>query len=539
MIEHKTTSKPVSTHQPCPDCPSTDAYTHYTDGHGFCFSCNTYFPPPKGSSGVYRTENYSNNCTFEYVPLRGILKSTLEFYDTKTKINSEGKPVSIGFRYPNGSFKIRDLAKKDFRTEDAPDGSSITKAGLFGRDKFSAGGGRSVTITEGELDALSLYQALGGYPVVSIQSSVFAGRDCALDRAWINSFEKIYLAFDGDEPGRRACDEVARLFDFNKVYAVRFTKRKDANAFVEAGESEELKRIWWNARKYQPETIVSTVSEFKDILSTPPKWGVPYPFKRLTEMTYGIRTGESVLITAQEKVGKTELLHFIEHKLLKECEDAVGAIYLEEPKQRHLQALAGIELKLPVHLPDCECTPQAVCDALEKVVRGDDRLHIYSHFGSDDPNVILDTIRFLVTARGCRYIILDHIGMVVSGLAGEDERKALDFLSTRLEMMVKELDFALILVSHVNDSGQTRGSRYISKVADTRIDITRDLTHPDPVVKRTWSISLAYSRFSGQSGSAGKIVYDPDTYSFSEDAEFAFAKVGANDNGPDSLRSAA
>ena len=48
--------------------------------------------------------------------------------------------------------------------------------------------------------------------------------------------------------------------------------------------------------------------------------------------------------------------------------------------------------------------------------------------------------------------------------------RALDYLSTRLEMMVKELNYALIIVSHVNDFGQTRGSRYISKISDIRID---------------------------------------------------------------------
>jgi len=42
-------------------------------------------------------------------------------------------------------------------------------------------------------------------------------------------------------------------------------------------------------------------------------------------------------------------------------------------------------------------------------------------------------------------------------------------------MMVKELDFALIVVSHVNDDGLTRGSRNISKIADIRLDLYRIL----------------------------------------------------------------
>jgi energy-coupling factor transporter ATP-binding protein EcfA2 len=57
-----------------------------------------------------------------------------------------------------------------------------------------------------------------------------------------------------------------------------------------------------------------------------------------------IRTGEVVLITAQEGVGKTEVMHTIQHHLLEGDDDAIGAIYLEESKQRLLQAMAGIEL---------------------------------------------------------------------------------------------------------------------------------------------------------------------------------------------------
>ena len=29
--------------RPCPKCPSSNAYKLYDDGHGFCFSCKTYF----------------------------------------------------------------------------------------------------------------------------------------------------------------------------------------------------------------------------------------------------------------------------------------------------------------------------------------------------------------------------------------------------------------------------------------------------------------------------------------------------------------
>lgn len=465
--------------------------------------------------------------TYEYLDYRGISKETFRFYEAKTKIDKEGKPIAIGFSWPNQSMKVRTLPK-GFHTI-----GDIAKGGCFGRNFFMAGSNRSVVITEGELDALSVYQVCR-VPAVSVRSSNTGKLDAAIDRQWLNSFERIYLCLDGDGPGRDAAREIAGLFDFNKVYQIKFPggSRKDANDYVRNGESEELAKLFLSAKRYLPEQVVSSWQEFDKILSEVPKSGVSYPWPTLNYMTYGIRTGESVLITAQKGVGKTEVMHSILYHLLRETKDAIGTIFLEEPKKRLLQAVAGIHLRRPVHLPDCGVADTQVSAAVHEAVQEDDRLHLYSHFGSDDPETILDTIRFLVSARGCRYILLDHITMVVSGLGGDNERRALDYLSTRLEMMVKELDFALIFVSHVNDDGLTRGSRNIFNIADMRIDLSRDVKSPDPIIRRTTHLMVSANRFCGRTGPAGDLLFDPVTYTLTEDFGFKAEekRQAANDN---------
>jgi hypothetical protein len=103
-------------------------------------------------------------------------------------------------------------------------------------------------------------------------------------------------------------------------------------------------------------------------------------------------------------------------------------------------------------------------------------------------------------------------------------------------MMVKELDFALIIVSHVNDIGQTRGSRYISKIADIRIDATRDVTHEDPVARNTTYLTVSKNRFSGSTGPAGRLIFNPVTYTFREELDYGKDQaptplwLSANDN---------
>lgn len=455
--------------------------------------------------------------TYEYIPHRGLHRKTLEFLDIKTKVDAEGKPIAVGFHHPSGAYQVRSLEDKKFWWESPP------KPGLFFRDKFSAGSHRDVVITEGAYDAASCYQTFG-CPVGSVQSASSAVADLSVDRSWVNSFERIFLAFDADAPGREALRNAARLFDYNKVLVLDFDRRKDANEYLQNDEASELLNIWKNAKKYLPETIVSSFDEFRKILSETPKQGLLYPLPTLNQLTYGMRRGESVLLTAQEGVGKSELMHTFLHNTLKETDDAVGAIFLEEPKGHLLRSLAGIEVRKPTHLPECGCSEDEVIGAIQSLCKVDDRLHVYSHFGSDDPDILLDTIRFLVTARNVVYVFLDHITMVVSGLAGEDERRALDYIATRLEMMVKELNFSLILVSHVNDFGQTRGSRYIGKIADIRIDASRDLMNADERVKNTTTLMIPKNRFCGKTGFAGSYLFDPYTRHFTE--------VAANDNTP-------
>lgn len=499
-------------HVACPSCPSSDAYVEYEDGHGWCFACSSYFNNNKKMDDI----EYS----YEYLPWRGITKQTMEHYECLTKIAPNGEPVAISFPYPNGAMKIRDLNAKEFRWK-YDTGQDPGKAGLFGRNRFAAGSHKYVTITEGEIDALSLYQVLKS-PVLSVRSAASSVGDCTVDRAYLNSFDRIYLAFDNDAAGKEATRAVAKLFNYDKIYHVKFSNRKDANEYLAAGEVDDLRNIWWNSKKYQPDTIISSFQAFEEILSTSPKYGVPYPFPSLNAMTYGIRTGETVLLTAQEKVGKTELMHHIEYQLLKETNDNVGAIFLEEPRQRHLQALAGIHLGRPVHLPDSGVPASEIISAAKEAIKSDDRLHIYTHFGSDDPETILDTVRFLTTSRACRYILFDHISMAISGNLGKDNRLAIDYLSTKLEMMVKELDFSLIMVSHVNDEGKTRDSRYPTKVADITINATRDLMSADPNVRNTVNISVPYNRYCGRTGPCCSLLYDQSTQKYTE--------VAANDN---------
>src|SRR5690606_11056887 len=97
-----------------------------------------------------------------------------------------------------------------------------------------------------------------------------------------------------------------------------------------------------------------------------------------------------------------------------------------------------------------------------------------SSFELEDETVFLDNIRFLATVANCDFIFLDHITWLATGLDQEDERRKLDRISQKLKLLAKELRICIVMVTHTNDDGRTRGSRNIETVTNTMIHLTRD-----------------------------------------------------------------
>src|SRR3546814_6950451 len=99
----------------------------------------------------------------------------------------------------------------------------INGATLVGRQLFPEGG-RSITVTEGYYDAMSAYQMTGyRYPNVGVMSASTAKKEIVQNFEYLNSFDKIILNFDNDEPGRKAAKDCAILFEPGKVRSEEHT----------------------------------------------------------------------------------------------------------------------------------------------------------------------------------------------------------------------------------------------------------------------------------------------------------------------------
>lgn len=494
--------------QPCPCGRSSDAYEPYPNG-GYCFSCSKKF---RGGVEIEHENKADKNRSFQVLPYRGHSVESLRRYGVVLEVEDD-QITKARYTYPSGWHKYRLLSEKKFFSE----GQVVPE--LFGMDKFSAGSSKAITVTEGEEDAIAVYELLGSkWPSVSIRGSSSAKADCTAAFEYLNSFEQIYLCFDEDEAGQRAVEAVSSLFPFNKIFVVHKTLFKDANDYLIKGAHDEYRRVWYNAKRNVPTNIISSFNEVAAILDKPEKTRIAtFPFEGLQKATLGIRTGETYLFKAPEGIGKTEFFGAIEHHVLKTTDINIAIIHLEDPEKRMIQRIANYELQMPVHLKDLyDVSNREVLDAYTSAVKRDNRLHIYTSLENEDYDAVLNRLRFMVASCECKIVFLDHISRLVSGNLTDDERRTLDAISTRLSQLAQELDFALIMVSHVNDDGLTRGSRNISKEAWTVISLDRDITALDKRTRNTTRLTIEKNRFAGITGPAGCVYFDPDTFTLSD-----------------------
>jgi twinkle protein len=155
---------------------------------------------------------------------------------------------------------------------------------------------------------------------------------------------------------------------------------------------------------------------------------------------------------------------------------------------------------------------------------GTDRVFLFDHFGSTGVDNIVARVRYMAKGLGCKYIVLDHVSIVVSAQANGDERKALDEIMTRLRMLVQETGIALFVVSHLkrpdgkgheegaaSSLSQLRGSGSIAQLSDMVLGLERNGQAEDEETRNTTHVRVLKNRFCGITGKANELAYSHST----------------------------
>ena len=458
------------------------------------------------------------------IPDRRINEATAKRYGVTVEYGTDGQIVKHHYPYHDKDTgavigtKVRAVETKNFYAT-----GGFDNAGLFGQQAFKSGG-KYITITEGEADALAVNEMFDGkWPVVSIRSGAAgASKDIKANLEWLETFDNVVICFDSDKAGQEAARSVLDLFTPNKAKNLELSM-KDAGDMLKARKVQDFVKEWWNAKSYRPDGIVAGNETWDMIIKQSDVKSIDYPWACLNEYTHGFRKQELVTITSGSGMGKSQIVRELEHYLLGATEDNIGILALEEDIPKTALGIMSIEANKQLHLD--KSVSQEEKKGYWDNTLGSGRIFMFDHWGSTNEDNLLGRIRYMAKGLDCKWIILDHLSIVVSDQETGDERKAIDSIMTNLRKLVQETGVGLFLVSHLRrpsgakahedggkiSLGELRGSAAIAQLSDIVLGLERDQQHADPEIRNPTCVRVLKNRFVGLTGPACYLYYDKES----------------------------
>lgn len=240
---------------------------------------------------------------------RGIREETIKAYRVGFTETEVVFPFFSGAEL--AMIKTRDYSKKLIRPT-----SANQRPTLFGWQALPSET-RAVTICEGEIDAMTLFQY--GYPALSVPYGGGSGQK----QQWIDHeydalsvFDEIYLCMDNDQAGAEAVDELVKRLGRERCRIVALPK-KDANECLLAKvPAEDIDACFANAETRDPrelqrwevyaDRVIDEMCGEDNSIYT----GLQLPWSRFHQRL-SFRKGETILIAGFNGSGKTEAVNEI------------------------------------------------------------------------------------------------------------------------------------------------------------------------------------------------------------------------------------
>ena len=460
------------------------------DYNGYCFACDTvvehpyqdkpegYSPPPaikKSPEDIAQELWEIGQYPIVEVAERGLSVEALTHYGCRIGVSgSDGETPAVLYRpYTKDgvfmSYKSKILANK--RTWSVGDQRDVDP---FGWEQAISSGSPKLIITEGEEDAVALYQMIREVnqhtqyadlipAVISIPHGAgSAVRDLSKVSAKINQyFKEVILAFDMDEVGQEwAQAVVSQVFGDAKIARL---PAKDANACLTEGRTKAcVKAVLWNSSVPKNTRIVKG-SSLREVARQKPEWGRDWPFIKLTDLTRGRRRGETIYFGAGVKMGKSELVDTIAKQIIVDDNLPCLLVKPEQSMGRTYQMLVGKAAGKIFHDPSIEFDEIAF-DKHEPTV-GDKALIVDNYQFVDWENLKQD-IKYAVLAEDVHDVIIDPITAFTNEMGTSEANEFLVKMAAQLSAMALDLDFTAYIFCHLKapDSGEPheRGGHVLS-----------------------------------------------------------------------------
>jgi twinkle protein len=452
------------------ECGSRDGLQVFESDEGYtgyCFACDTYIPDPydggkpkkkwKPSKQDIADEMEAiSQCESLELPDRKLKDWALEQFGIKIGVSEQDGETPVFHYYPytkDGevvAYKTRLIEGKKMWTV-----GDMKGVELFGWQQAAGISAPTLFICEGELDAASVFQALkdksrgtkwADYDpsVVSLPRGAGNAKQSIKDNlpAIRTLFNKVVLVFDHDKAGDEAVEEVMQLLP--SATRAHFSE-KDANAMLMAGYSQALaKACQWNSSKPDNTKLV-WAEELEEVARQQAVMGLSWPWEKLTELTRGIRLGETIYFGGGVKMGKTVTVSAIAKHMIIEHGMKVFFAQPEESNRKSYQLVAGQVAHRIFHDPKIEFDYDAYDKARPLIRRNLVLLDLYQHVGwTTLRNQIMNAV-----AEGCQAIFIDPITNLTNGMDSGVANILLQEVAQELAAMSKDLNIVIFIFCHL------------------------------------------------------------------------------------------
>ena len=426
-----------------------------------------------------------------YFSTRGISFETLK--DFKIGSDEHGNIVFPFYRNNELVF-VKYRKPKKYTKEDGPKEwqENNTEPILFGMDNVAFG--KPLVITEGEIDALSLYEA-GVHNVVSVPSGCNNMDWVTLCWEWLESFNEIILFGDSDEPGTEMVSTLMRRLGEDRcmvpkeypelLYNGKHFNRscKDANeillcygpeglkSLVDACEPAPIKGVLEVATiRRKAETFISTTR-------------IP----QLDEMLNGFIEGGVTILSGKRASGKSTIgSTFILNAIDQGVPCAAYSGELSPSRFLEWILLPATESKYVGYVTDPKTNKHiaTVSEDIENRIREwlKGKLYLFDDsetFDEDTQSAVLKVFEMCARRYGCKLFLIDNLLSLLP--QSDDEIKMQARVIKKIKAFAKKFKAHVIVCAHPrkesanatfsNDS--VSGSSAITDLADSVFALER------------------------------------------------------------------
>lgn len=339
------------------------------------------------------------------------------------------------------AIKYRDAATKIYAAEP---GSEIGYYFLLNKDGNPAS---QLLITEAEIDAITA--RLLGFPgdILALQTTSI--KEDVAERCR-TSYRKIYTALDNDKAGKKGTKEILKYFKYKQTKVFTFPNDcKDINDVLLRKGAEDAE-IWLRRQLSLTEPIPPvTFKELKKDVETylfeknASTFTVPVDLATLdARIGGGLRMGETTIVHAKAKTGKTTFLNQLTYNLIAKGIKVGVASFEMTPATDLIPSLQSIYFKKNIrHETSIGRTTKEDIDQCHQLLS-------YLYFFNQalmDPNMnsILNFIEDCVH-RGVKVITVDHTLFLVKSAKESDEHVE---VYKQLSLAAKRYNIHILIVA--------------------------------------------------------------------------------------------